>query len=439
MRTAAATRSQDVLRLLAVAGVIASAAAFSTTGVEALERAAKAALTDSRFTKLMDALEQGYGAGPEDKAGAGGWCCADCNCQDRTNDEEACTGALSQTTCADGEGTPQPTHGGGAVKPSPSCTASSCTFYYLCDESSDYTRPDEQFTHCGQVDAAPSIPKALFQPANADKLALYIAFTKAIQPQDPFCRTRYPDFGSIKLGTCASAGYEHEHANEPGREITWGGYPHGRNPDFGPSTDFVKACVDGCGCCPEPGLLYHPGAVPECPAVGRPSLPYCHNGFNKYQPHAPALRHEWCGVCGPTMNAPHFVDFYFASAVPNVCDPRDAADPSPICAAATGRSACLAHPLKCAWRAPTPSGTCGVKGCCSIFGSGPTCDWDCASCRKASVSGVRQEDFAVCCDKCEFCSASGNGALATEATCGQPQDGRVHCEWSAKNGSGASS
>jgi hypothetical protein len=165
------------------------------------------------------------------------------------------------------------------------------------------------------------MPQVLFDPVNADKLALYIAFTAAIQPQDPFCE---PYEGGIKLGSCASAGFQYKHTNEPGRKITWAGYPHGENPDFGPSTAFIEICIKGCGCCPEKGMLYNPGAVPACGA--KPALPYCEDGPNSYDPHALPLKHEWCGVCGPMLNEPRFIDFYFAHKVQNVCEPRNAAE-----------------------------------------------------------------------------------------------------------------
>jgi len=319
----------------------------------------------------------------------------------------------------------------------PNCTASSCPFYYTCDESSDLSCcadgshgpgcymqcPD---THCGQVDAAPSIPKAMFQPENADKLALYIAFTSDIQPQDPFCNDGSGGQATVTPGTCASVGYKYTHANEPGRKVTWGGYPHGVNPDFGPSTVFQKACIDGCGCCPSLAMLYNPGRIPACTAG---LLPTCRDAPSPSHP-AP-LAHEWCGVCGPTLNAPRFIDFYFAHKIQSVCDPRNTADPSPVCAAAQTRETCVDHPLKCVWRAPTQSGACEVQGCCSIYSNGPTCNWDCASCKMSpdGVPGVAKQDFDMCCDGCEFCSATGNGTLATEATCGKPQDIRVTCGW----------
>ena len=268
----------------------------------------------------------------------------------------------------------------------------------------------------------------------------YIAFTAAIQPQDAFCRTYEPEFGSIKFGSCASVGFKYKHANEPGRRITWAGYPHGENPSFYPSTVFINTCIQGCGCCTEKGMLYNPGTVPAC-AAGT-ALPSCDDGPNPYDPHAPPLKHEWCGVCGPMLNEPRFIDFYFAHKVQNACEPRNATEPSPVCAASTTRLGCFAHPLKCEWRVPKQAGTCGVKGCCSIFSSGPTCNWDCALCQSASPSvdptnsgipGLDQESFDACCDKCEFCSATGNGTIATEATCGQPEDIRVKCHWNSTN------
>ena len=326
----------------------------------------------------------------------------------------------------------------------PNCTASSCNFYYICKTNillPNETKLDDGNAHCGQVDAAPSMPQALFDPANADKLALYIAFTAAIQPQDPFCR---PYQGGIQLGTCASAGFKYQHVNEPGRRITWAGYPHEANPNFGPSTVFLETCVKGCGCCPEKSMLYNPGAVAACAVPG--VLPTCKDGPSpndpRDSPHASPLKHGWCGVCGPLLNEPRFIDFYFAHMVQNVCEPRSAATPSRACAPFTTPLACLSHALQCAWRVPDPrqTGTCGVTGCCSIYTSGPTCHFDCALCQSASPSvdptnpgipGVDQTDFDLCCDDCEFCSATNNGTIATEATCGQSElpSTSATCAW----------
>lgn len=281
------------------------------------------------------------------------------------------------------------------------------------------------------------MPPALFDPANADKLALYIAFTVAIQPQDPLCR---PYNGGIQLGSCASAGFKYKHANEPGRNITWAGYPHeeNHNKPQQTSTAFLETCVKGCGCCPEKGMLYNPGAVPACAAGASPALPSCEDGPNLYDPHALALKHEWCGVCGPMLNEPRFIDFYFAHKVQNVCEPRNAAAPSRACAASTTQLACLAHALQCAWRIPKQTGACGLTGCYSIYSSGPTCNFDCALCQSANPSvdpthrgipGVSQESFEMCCDDCEWCSATGNGTIATEATCSNPDGYHDMCKW----------
>jgi len=73
--------------------------------------------------------------------------------------------------------------------PAASCTATSCKFFILCDE--DYANQDCcpngtkapgcfgicPDTHCGQVDAAPAIPPALFKPEHSRELSEYISFT----------------------------------------------------------------------------------------------------------------------------------------------------------------------------------------------------------------------------------------------------------------------
>jgi hypothetical protein len=246
------------------------------------------------------------------------------------------------------------------------CTAGGCNFYFLCNEGrtvdccANGTRgpgcvgicPD---THCGQVDAAPSMPKALFEPQFAKELAEYIEFTKGIQIQDPFCGAAGDP--NPKRGTCASQGYKYKHANELGRRIAWGGFPHGPNPDFGPSTVLQKACLANCGCCVNTSVLYNPGVLPECASDAPKKVPPCTN-FH----HPVPFLYGICGVCTPSFNEERFIDFYFTTKVQNVCELRDGGGSDPICSAATNPLACLAHPLKCAWRVPTSSGRCISKG-----------------------------------------------------------------------------
>ena len=63
----------------------------------------------------------------------------------------------------------------------PNCTAAakSCYFYYLCNEARDDGEM-VPYTHCGQIDAAPAMPLAMFDPANADKLALYVLLVQQL-------------------------------------------------------------------------------------------------------------------------------------------------------------------------------------------------------------------------------------------------------------------
>ena len=149
------------------------------------------------------------------------------------------------------------------------CTATSCDFFYLCDEQLRQPGATEA-THCGQVDAAPAIPPSLFKPEHSLELSLYIKFAEGVQMQDPFCGGA-ENGGNPKLGSCASQGYKYKHANEPGRRIAWAGYPHGSIPDFGPSVVFEKACFAGCGCCANTSTQADPGSLPGCKAGERKS------------------------------------------------------------------------------------------------------------------------------------------------------------------------
>ena len=357
-------------------------------------------------------------------------------------------------------GTPLAVRGASTAAANATCTASSCNFYFICNEGgttrpldccADGTRGPGCFgacpdTHCGQVDAAPSMPKNIFEPEFATQLASYIAFTQSILIQDPFCGGKIDTpvgNPNPKLGTCASQGFKYAHANEPGRTLAWAGFPHGINPDFAPSTVLQQECLDSCGCCVNTSVLYNPGVLPECAADAyaptRP--PPCTNC-------PPSGCDGVCGLCAPSFNAPRFIDFYFTTKVQNVCEPRDGSGGvSAICSAATTPLACLAHPFTCAWRTPTSNGTCISTGtvagtgpdlgkqCCSVFTQGPTCGFDCNACRtpgvNASIYGGRVF-FSQCCDQCELCVASGNGIIATEASCGSENRGQYQCAWQKK-------
>jgi hypothetical protein len=321
------------------------------------------------------------------------------------------------------------------------CTATSCNFYLLCDETeilqccANGTRaPNECFgpcpdTHCGQVDAAPSIPPSLFKPEHSLELSEYIKFTEDIQMQDPFCA----GVQNPKLGSCSDQGYKYKHANEPGREITWAGYPHGINPNFYPSVVFEKTCLSGCGCCANIGTQAQPGSLPECNISS--TVPTC---TDTPVPSAP----EWCGVCGPTLNADRFVDFYFTTRVQNVCEPKTDADKT-LCAAATGALSCRSHPRRCVWRAPGSLGQCvlGNSTVCEDSGGGVFCgahclpSFDCAKCRTATREthgDLPWATFQMCCDGCELCVATGNGTYTDETDCAKKDQFRSPCVWKKK-------
>ena len=205
-----------------------------------------------------------------------------------------------------------------AVAVDGACNASSCIFRYVCDESPNLgcclngTRSagcdnNPGFctdAHCGQVDAAPSIPKSLFKPENADKLALYISFTSGIQIKDPFCefKQRGPQGSGYfvqnpRLGTCADADFKYKHANEPGRTITWGGFSHGKiDSPLSPTGEGLlqAACIAGCACCVNASVLFSPQYEAQCSLPKGPkSLPQCGDGLRPGQ-------EDWCTVCGPT-------------------------------------------------------------------------------------------------------------------------------------------
>ena len=184
------------------------------------------------------------------------------------------------------------------LEPPAGCTAKSCNFFYLCNEGGvgccpNGTKAPGCFgqcpdTHCGQVDAAPAIPPSLFKPEHSLELRQYIKFTENVQMQDPLCAG--PE-NNPKLGSCATQGYKYKHSNEPGRRISWAGYPHGSTPDFGPSVVFEKTCLAGCGCCANTSTQFNPGSLPECrPGRGKDNTTVLTCGDTP-RPGGP----EWCG------------------------------------------------------------------------------------------------------------------------------------------------
>jgi len=324
------------------------------------------------------------------------------------------------------------------------CDATSCNFFFLCNELQDESDPTSTTgTHCGQVDVRGSIPPSLFKPENSATLQAYINYTQGIQLfEDGHCAgfdTKHPT-----LGSCADQGYKYKHANQPGRVIGWAGRPQvvpvDPQPAY-PSPVFEMACLDGCGCCANystqvdggdpDGLIpccHDPRAYPTPAKCGRVPLPLAcsdtplRNATHSYP--------EWCGLCGPTLNSDRFIDFYFPSKVQSVCEPRAEADKA-YCAVATTPLACRGRFLRCAWRAPTLAGQCVVGNntdCTGFFPAGgvacggvvcmPT--FDCAICGTGkTVPGLSFETFGWCCDDCEFCVATGNGTARDEAACGK--------------------
>jgi len=316
------------------------------------------------------------------------------------------------------------------VEPTAGCNATSCPFYLLCNEAPP-PGYNTYSVHCGQVDAAPSIPQSLFKPEYRSILNQYIAFTEDIQMQDPYCS----GFQNPTLGTCASRGYKYKHANFPGRRIAWAGYPHGQNPSFYPSVVFEKACLAGCGCCANTTTQYHPGLLPEC--TGSAAAPTCGDTPNSSAP-------EWCGVCGPKLNNDRDVDFYFTTKVQNECVPRDTNGDKSLCAAAKTPLACFAQLQKCAWRPPGSSGQCvlGKSPICQTllpdggFNCGASCvpSFDCAKCQTETMSPTLDRvSFEMCCDSCEWCVATGKGNYTDEAGCADQGSQRdVPCAWETK-------
>merc|ERR1712166_78960 len=252
------------------------------------------------------------------------------------------------------------------------------------------------------------------------------------------CGVRPTVMGSAFWGTpwCAKEGTPRAFSVVPlvfHRSIEWAGEEHGSNPSFEPSVAFEKACLSGCGCCANTTTQANPGRLPECSTQQRVPV-----FGDEIKPGVP----EWCGVCGPTLNADRDVDFYFSTRVENVCQPRKSAD-KVLCAEAKGPLACLSKIGRCVWGAPDSDGQCvlGDSMVCKRGNStgvfcGATClpSFDCALCRSQTrqPSGpIPQLVFEVCCDGCEDCVATGNSTYTDENDCSTFGDGihDIPCKW----------
>ena len=130
-----------------------------------------------------------------------------------------------------------------------------------------YFRTINTNDECGQIDAAPRIPPALFAPSNAGKLAQYAALTVALYSVESF-----PSIAKLQLGQCSGIGYN--------RTIGV------KSANWAPDVLMGPICKARCNC-----------VYPECPD----------------QPDDPAAG-KWCSLCGPRYNpSATIVDLYARS------------------------------------------------------------------------------------------------------------------------------
>ena len=115
---------------------------------------------------------------------------------------------------------------------------------------------------CGEVDAAPRMPAALFHPSNAAALKAYVDITLALYVAGPYKLDVH-----LELGRCADKRYTKKTL-----------YPYQVN--WAPIQLMGGICKSQCNC-----------DFPNCPDV----------------PDDPGT---WCSLCGPRYNAPNIVTFY---------------------------------------------------------------------------------------------------------------------------------
>ena len=131
-------------------------------------------------------------------------------------------------------------------------------------------------TQCGEVDAAPYMPAAIFQPRNTLALAAYVEVTIK-EYINPNARGT-----PLKLGRCSSAGFTVPDGEKDG--VSWWGAQTAAGPQI--TTFMLNTCRAKCNC---NFRGWNNGA----------------NGFSacKDVPDDPRAG-EWCSLCGPTTACP---------------------------------------------------------------------------------------------------------------------------------------
>jgi hypothetical protein len=129
------------------------------------------------------------------------------------------------------------------------------------------------YARCGDVDAAPRMPAALFEPENKAALEAYINMTIALYHVRSF-----DNEAQLHQGTCK----EHNYGNKlPDCKKKGCPNPNPQISEWAPKNMMIALCV-GCKC-----------VYPNCKDV----------------PDDPKTGH-WCSLCGPKYNAPIEVTLY---------------------------------------------------------------------------------------------------------------------------------
>jgi hypothetical protein len=140
--------------------------------------------------------------------------------------------------------------------------------------------------NCGQVDAGPRMPSAMFDKENAAALQMYIDATLAFEWVPPY------SWRHLELGTCSGKGNIDTGVpgispmlNIPCIDIPSGPspfLPDNRTIDWGPAKLMKPICLQHC----------------ECDYRGDPEGNPC-----KDVPDNPSAA-SWCSLCGPRFNRP---------------------------------------------------------------------------------------------------------------------------------------
>ena len=139
---------------------------------------------------------------------------------------------------------------------------------------------------CGEADAGPRMPAAIFEPSNAAALKAYEDITLALYGDYTYGSKQDLD---LKLGRCADTGYTRKQQ-------------YAMKVDWAPTQLMDGICADKCHC-----NFCQNNTVALVHKCEKSPLPFC-----KDAPDDPRAA-KWCSLCGPKFNEPIAVNLFYCA------------------------------------------------------------------------------------------------------------------------------